>query len=440
MGEKRIPPSRRTGERIGELLARGAEGDVRSELIRLGVRKIVEEALEAEVEDRLGRGYYGRGGGEEACGYRNGYRRGVLKSAEGPIEYATPQVSDLGEPYRSAVRQRLAGRSEELERLAVEMYARGLSTRDIEATFADEEGRSLLSRTAVSEVTEKLWAEYEAFATRDLSEHELLYLFVDGVAERLHPGQRREAVLCAWGIDVEGRKVLLGLAPGTKEDTESCRGFFQDMRRRGLKDPLLVVTDGAPGLIRAVEECFPRSLRQRCLAHRMRNLQSKAPEQLWAEVRVRAKAAYEAPSPAVAEDLRAKFVSEYERELPSVVTCFEEDFAACTAHLRFPVTHRKVIRTTNLLERLFGEERRRTKVIANAFGERAVLKLMYAALIRTSESWRGIKVTEFERRQCEAVREEIAAEHRKRHELPITKSTEKREVKSPSRISSNSRT
>jgi len=121
------------------------------------------------------------------------------------------------------VREKLTGRTEELERLAVELYARGLSTRDIEATFSDEEGRSLLSRTAVSEVTEKLWEEYEAFATRDLAEYKLLYLFVDGVAERLRPGLAREAVLCAWGIDVEGKKVLLALLPGTKEDTESSR-------------------------------------------------------------------------------------------------------------------------------------------------------------------------------------------------------------------------
>src|SRR3989449_6827022 len=174
-------------------------------------------ACEAEVEDRLGRAYYRRGDGESQ-GYRNGYRRGRLKSAEGAIEYAVPQVSDLGEPYRSRVRERLGGRTEELERLAVEMYARGLSTRDIESTFADEHGRSLLSRTAVSEVTERLWEEYEAFATRDLSEHQLLYLFVDDVAERLRPGLAREAVLCAWGIDQEGKKVLLALSPGTKED------------------------------------------------------------------------------------------------------------------------------------------------------------------------------------------------------------------------------
>jgi hypothetical protein len=100
----RFPASRRTGERIDELLKGRADGDVRTELVRLGVRKLVEEVLEAEVEDRLGRAYYGRGG-EETCGYRNGYRRGRLKSAEAAIEYSVPQVADLGEPYRSLVRR-----------------------------------------------------------------------------------------------------------------------------------------------------------------------------------------------------------------------------------------------------------------------------------------------------------------------------------------------
>jgi len=95
---------------------------------------------------------------------------------------------------------------------------------------------------------------------RDLSEFEVVYLFVDGIAERLHLGQPREAVLAAWGVLADGNKVLLHLAPGTKEDTASCREFFQDLRRRGLPDPLLVVSDGAPGLIRAIEECFPRAL------------------------------------------------------------------------------------------------------------------------------------------------------------------------------------
>jgi transposase-like protein len=431
---KRVPASERTSERIEELLAAGVGGekDVRSELIRLGVRKIVEEALEAEVQDRLGRGYYGREG--EGEGYRNGYRKSRLKSAEGSIEYSTPQVSDLEEPFRSRIREVIGGRSEQLEELATEMFARGLSTRDVEAVFRDGDGKSLLPRTAVSEVTERLWEEYEAFATRDLSEHRLLYLYVDGVAERLRPGQRREAVLCAWGIDDEGQKVLIHLSPGTKEDTESCRGFFEDMKRRGLADPLLVVNDGAPGLIRAVEECFPRSYRQRCLAHRMRNLQSKVPETKWSEIRVGARACYEAPSLAVAEMLRRDFIDNFEREFPSAVKCFVDDFEACTAHLRFPIDHRKVIRTTNLLERLFLEERRRTKIIPNAFGEKPMLKLMYAAVIRASDTWRGIKIGSFERRQLEAIRDELDRRHRNENAAPKTDNLTNKGVKQPKRV------
>jgi transposase-like protein len=186
-------------------------------------------------------------------------------------------------------------------------------------------GQLLLSRSAVSRMTERLWEEYEAFASRDLSEYEPVYLFVDGVAERLRPGQRREAVLVAWCILTDGRKVLLHIMPGSREDTESCRALFQDMKARGLKDPLLVVTDGAPGLIRAVEECFVRSARQRCLAHRMRNLSGKVPEDVWPEFRERARAAYQAPSREIARMLRDDVVNAFGRDLPTAVRCFDDD-------------------------------------------------------------------------------------------------------------------
>jgi putative transposase len=172
-----------------------------------------------------------------------------------------------------------------------------------------------------------------------------------------------------------------------------------------------VVTDGAPGLIRAVETCFPRALRQRCLVHRLRNLHSKAPDRQWPEIAIRARACYEAASPALATLLREDFVQAYGRELPTVVQCFTDDCDACIAHLRFPLRHRKVIRTTNLLERLFLEERRRTKIIPHAFGERPVLKLMYAAVIRAADRWRGIPIGEFEQRQLRAIRDELGRAH-----------------------------
>jgi transposase-like protein len=433
---ERIPASERTREQLKALMEGKAEtAESNSDLVRLAARLIIEEALEGEAEDALGRGYYARGAAPGA-GYRNGYRTGRLKSAEGAIEYCAPQIADREEPFRSRIRALLGKRTAELEALAVEMYARGLSTRDIEALLADESGQPLLSRTAVSEITERLWAEYEAFASRDLSEFEVEYLFVDGIAERLHLGQPREAVLAAWGILADGQKALLHLAPGTKEDTASCREFFQDMRRRGLPDPLLVVSDGAPGVIRAIEECFPRSARQRCLAHKMRNLQGKVPDDVWPEFHARARACYQAASPALARLLREDIVTTYGSDLPSAVACLNDDFEACIAHLRFPLAHRRAIRTTNLLERLFGEERRRTKVIPHAFGERAVLKLMYAALIRAAERWRGIRTTEFERRQLKAIRDELDRDHAERT-APAVRSN----ITAPqSRLSSKDRT
>jgi transposase-like protein len=198
---------------------------------------------------------------------------------------------------------------------------------------------------------------------------------------------------------------------GSREDVETVRAFFQDMRSRGLDDPLLVVTDGAPGIIRAAEECFPRAVRQRCLVHRVRNLVVKVPEPAWPEFKERVRACYQAPSRAIARELRAGVVADYERELPNAVACFQDDFEACIAHLRFPITHRRALRTTNLLERLFLEERRRLKIIPNAFGEKAVLKLMYGAMIRAAERWRGLPVTDFERRQLEAIQAELDAEY-----------------------------
>jgi transposase-like protein len=408
-------------------LVAGGDANVTSQFIRLAVEQVIEQLLEAEVGDVLGRDYYQHG--ERAPvdgaggGHRNGYRTNRLRTAEGAVTYATPQVRGTDEPYRSRLRALLEGRSDELERLAVEMYARGLSTRDIEDATRDAEGKALLSRSAVSEVTEQLWSEYEAFATRDLSEFEIVYLFLDGVAERLHPGQKKDAVLCAWGVDIDGKKHLLSLTPGSKEDKACVTEFLQDMKRRGLRDPLLVTTDGAGGVIAAVDQTLPRSERQRCLAHKMRNIEKKTPEEQWPTFREHVRACYQAPSLAVAQSLKGDVVDRFEQTLPAAVACFLDDFEACIAHLRFPLNHRKAIRTTNLLERLFGEERRRTKVMPHAFGEKALLKLMFAATLRASAKWRGIKMTPFDRQQLDAIRNELDEAFAQRNKSAVKAAT-----------------
>ena len=196
--------------------------------------------------------------------------------------------------------------------------------RDIEAAVTDEAGGCVLSRTAAGAVCERLWSEYQAFAQRDLSEIHIVYLFLDGVAERLHLGAPREAVLAAWGIDSNDAKHLLALLPGLKEGADACIEFLRDLTARHLRNPGLVITDGAPGLIAAV-----------------------------------------------------------------------------------------------LLERMFGEERRRTKVIPHAFGERAVMKQMCAALMRARQGWRKVIVTPFEIEQIQTLHGHLRNEFEQRHASPL---------------------
>ena len=174
---------------------------------------------------------------------------------------------------------------------------------------------------------------------------------------------------------------------GPPRAAETVTAFFEDMKIRGLNDPLLVTSDGAPGIIKAIEVCFPRAARQRCLAHRMRNLAAKVPEDIWPDFKARVQAAYQAPSRAIARELAAGIVADYGQEQERGVTCFMDDFEACIAHLRFPVTHRRAIRTTNLLERLFVEERRRASLPAVRNERGADL----APRRERSESWRIVR-------------------------------------------------
>ena len=407
----RIPPSQKIGKKIDEVLRQGLDGeeDVTTAIIRLAVERLVQELVEQEATDYLERGHYQRRQPEqEHLGYRNGYEPRRMRTAEGEVTVQVPQVRDAPETYRSRLMTDLSGRSDVLERLAVEMYARGLSTRDIEDALREATGDRLLSRTAVSQVTEVLWEEYEAFAHRDLSGFEVEYLFFDAVYESLREqGAGQEGVLCAWAICSNGRKTLLHLALGNKESYDNWLEFLRDLVKRGLRPPVQVTTDGAPGLVRAVTEVFPRSLRQRCLAHKTRNVLDKVPDSARDEVKAAVQAAYYAPNRDIADQIAAEVLKTYQSHYPSAMRSFLDDWEASVAYLRCPTVHHKRIRTTNLLERSFLEERRRTKVIPRFFTEKSCLKLAFASLWRASQRWQGVKMTEIERQQLRLLRREL---------------------------------
>lgn len=404
---RRVAPSTMVHEEIGELLAGGVvpETNILSALAQLGVRYVVQQGLEQEQADHLGRGRYERGAG--ARGRRNGYEDATLRTAEGGIGVRVPQVRDGEAPYRSKLVEFLAGNTEALDRLVVEMYARGLSTRDIEDCFRGPEGELLISRTAVSEITDRLWEDYQAFRARDLSEIDASYLFVDAIFESLRRYGAKEAVLACWCITTSGHKVLLHLAVGNKESEACWTEFFRDMISRGLVVPTSVTADGAPGLINAIEVCFSSSLRIRCWFHRMGNILAKVPEEAKAEFAAYLRAVRDAATPELGRAAATQLMMRFGDQYPAAVACFTDDLDGLLAHLRLPARHRIHCRTTNLIERSFEEERRRTKVIPRFADERSAMKLVFAVLIRCSERWSRVSITDIERHQLRLLRVEL---------------------------------
>lgn len=379
-----------------------------SALAELGMRYVVQLGLEQEQTDFLGRGHYERRDEEELHrGYRNGYEDAILKTAEGAVNVSVPQVRDSEAPYRSRLMDFLGGNSDVLERLVTEMYARGLSTRDVEDCFKDATGRLLISKSAVSEITDQLWEDYQEFCSRDLSAIDVQYMFLDGLFETLRRYGAKEGILAAWCITSEGKKVLLHLAVGNKESEKCWTEFLRDMVKRGLPVPTSITSDGAPGLINAIDKVFSKSLRIRCWFHKMSNIRAKLPaegaDEVMAHVRaVRDAATHEAGSAAAATVIE-KFGATY----PAAMACLSDDLDASLNHLKVPVRHRINVRTTNLLERTFEEERRRSKVIPRFNDEKSAMKLVFATLIRVSERWSRVSVSDLEHQQLRLLRREL---------------------------------
>ncbi len=405
---RKVPPSTIVREEIEQLFGAGVDPgtNILSALAELGVRYLAQQALEQEQEDHLGRGRYERRG-ERHRGWRNGYEDARLSTAEGEITVRVPQVRGADGPWRPKLMEFLEGHSDVLERLVTEMYARGLSTRDVEDAFRDATDELVISRSAVSEITDRLWEDYRAFCERDLSGIEVEYPFLDAVYESLRRYGAKEGVLAAWCITSDGRKVLLHLAVGNKESEACWTEFLRNMTSRGLRTPTTITSDGAPGLINAISQVFAGSLRIRCWYHRMANIRSKLPAEAAEEVLAHVRAIRDAPTHEAGQAMAASVIERFTARFPAAMACLAEDLEASLAHLRVPVRHRINVRTTNLLERSFEEERRRTKVIPRLPDEKAAMKLVFATLIRVSDRWQRVAVSDLERQQLRLLRREL---------------------------------
>jgi putative transposase len=402
----RVSPTERVRGHIDGLFASGTQlPEILEDVARLGAQLLMQAALEAEITEFLGRDRYQRAA---ACddarpGSRNGYREVTVKTTAGPVQLSRPKLRGTTGAFASRLFGSHVTKTNALESLVIASFVRGLSVRDVEAALAEALGdQAAISKSTVSAICQQIKDEYETWARRRLDGIILDYLFLDASFFRMHPGSPAEPVLAAWGITTGGKPAFIGLAPGSGESADAWHDFLADLKDRGLPSPLLVISDGAPGLIAAIEQAFPGALRQRCVIHRARNVLAKVPAGMQAEVKDAYWKLFDTedlktqPGPRLVElvDHRiTEMAAKYSATYPAAMKCLLADREGLTAYLRFPAGHHHRIRHSNFIERTFGETRRRTKVIGRLPGETSCLTLVWAVLDRASRGWRGLTMT-----------------------------------------------
>ena len=417
----RVSPTEAIRAQIHELFESGGELlSVVEQVARLSVRLTFQSVIEEIVCEELGRGRYQRRSQDLPEGYRNGWQQPrTLKTSLGPVQLQRPKLRHAHAALCDQLFGQGVSRTNALETLVISCWVRGLSDRDVEAMLSEVFGeQATISRSTVSRICQRLRAEFDAWCRRDLSKTRIDYLYLDGSFFKMHPKARAEPVLVAWGIDTCGKPVFLGLAPGTAESTDAWRGLLEDLKDRGLGAPLLVISDGGKGLCAAIECSFPTSLHQRCVVHVCRNLIAKVPTHAQDQVKRDYWAVFDQVQAegeaAVAEARRraARFIAKWKPLYPAAVACVADHLEALVVHLLFPAEHHKRIRHSNLIERTFGETRRRTKVIGRLPGEQSCLSLVWAVLDRASKGWRGLTMTPKALRRLQDLRRELLGQPR----------------------------
>ena len=358
------------------------------EILRHGATSLLKTAIEQEITAHLGRARYAHSEpGDESKGYRNGYREARIDTPSGAIVYDRQRLA--GDPdFKSKIHRPHMRRPEEFDAAVAEMYVSGVSTRKVKKALRAVAGDDLrMSRTTVSRITERLREEFREWKKRDLSDLKAAYVFVDAIRIGMRfERTRKQAVLVAYATLECGKFETISIGLGNEESSEVWGKFIADMKLRGLKDPILVVSDGNPGLIGAIERYFPTAYRQRCVKHKVENVMDSVPKEKYAEVRPKLnRIFFGATSLEQAKAALEKFVREYRKIYPQAVSRLLNDIDQSLTFYLFPAAHWRRIRTSNKLERMNLEVRRRLNVIGRHPSEEGCLALVYQTTKRHAE-------------------------------------------------------
>jgi len=363
------------------------------EMIRVEIKENVGEYLsklmDVELTHFLGRERYEHGQGE--VNHRNGsYGRNFTLKGIGEVQVEVPR--DRESEFKTQVIPRSKRYETELRQDLSFMFLTGISTRTLSMISTRLIGRKI-SASEVSNANKELIDAVEKWRTRDLSEETIKYIFLDGVNfdMRIDGSIEKVPVLVAIGVTETGQKLVLGFQAGDKESAPTWREFFKDLKGRGLDGSKMVlgVIDGLPGLEKVFKEEFPKAKVQRCQVHVARNVLAKVPKKLKKSVADDLRSIFYASSKSKAMEFFDIFRERWQRDLPSAVKCLENSLESCLTFFICPEEEWISLRTTNIIERLNKEFKRRTKPMEILAGENACYTLLAFICLKMELHWRS---------------------------------------------------
>jgi putative transposase len=347
-------------------------------MLRVLLLDLVNEELEQMLHSRA----YERG--SQRRGYRHGTRPRTLTTGLGRAELEIPRARLFGADgktveWRSEVIPRYARRTGEVDSSVLRAYLSGVNQRRIRVALEPLVGGSGLSKSAVSRVVDRLRGGFKAWRSRRLDEGYYPYLFLDGIAAKVRMGRKVESVpvLVALGVRIDGEKELLSIQLMGSESKAAWRDFVDDLAQRGLGEPVLCIIDGNAGLRSAIGQVWPRAAVQRCVVHKLRNLEAHCPKRMVDELRSDFHAITEARSLARAQAAHRAFSRRWYTRVPGVARSLEEAGEELLTFYAFPSDQWKCLRTTNAIERLNEEFRRRIKTQCSIPSGESLVSLMY---------------------------------------------------------------
>lgn len=402
-GRKETPPMLRVVEKPGTR----EEGDERrdlDELVREGARQMLVKALEAEVASYIEVHEQERDAQGLALVVRNGKARArKVTLGAGTIEVRSPRVNDR-RVDEQAGRQRFTSeilppymrRSPKVAEVLPILYLRGLSTGDFRPALEGLLGKDAagLSATNIARLTAEWDDEYQLFRKSSLAEKDYVYVWVDGIHFNVRLEEDRLCTLVMIGARPDGTKELIAVEDGYRESTHSWASLLRELKRRGMRAPLVAVGDGALGFWAAVADVWPETRHARDWCHKLGNVLDKLPQRLQPRAKALLREAMYADTREHAREAMGRFGEEYEAKYPKAVECLRADQEQLLTHFDFPAEHWKHLRTSNVIESTFATVRLRQRVTKGAGSRNKALLMAFKLLDMAQLRWRKLNGAE----------------------------------------------